>query len=104
MNDALKIARLLSIFVSMTGLVKSKEKTISFKNQLRNEVMQGRVTPSEESIVLKLMGIEKANTISREDDHRLYNILNIVELCTSINMTKSEIYNYINGESLRQDE
>ena len=79
MNDALKIARLLSIFVSMTGLVKSKEKTISFKNQLRNEVMQGRVTPSEESIVLKLMGIEKANTISREDDPRLYNILNIVD-------------------------
>lgn len=98
MNDALKISNILSIFFSMTGLCKNKEKTISFKQQLQNEVYQGRVSPNEQTIVLKLLGIEKANTISREDDPRLYNIFNIFELCTSIEMDKSQIYNYVNGE------
>ena len=98
MNNALKITNILSIFLNMTGLCKNKEKTISFKKQLQNEVFQGRVLPSEEKIVLKLLGIEKANTISKEDDPRIYNIFNIFELCTSLDMNKSQIYNYVNGE------
>lgn len=98
MNNSLRIAKILSIFVDMTGLCRLKNETISFKQQLHNEVIQKRVTANEERIVLQLMGIEKANTINREDDPRLINILNIVELCTSVNMDKADIYNYINGE------
>lgn len=98
MNNTLVIAKLLSIFANMTGFNKHKPSTESFKMQLENEVRCGNVTRNEQHIVLALLGIERASTIKIEEDPRLLNILNIVELGTSIDMTIAEMYNYINNE------
>lgn len=98
MNNSLVIAKLLSIFANMTGFCRNKQLTESFKIQLENEVKCGNVTRNEQHIVLALLGIERASTIKVEEDPRLLNILNIVELCTSIDMTIAETYNYINNE------
>lgn len=98
MNNTMVIAKLFYIFADMTGFSKYKPSTESFKVQLENEVRCGNVTRNEQHIVLALLGIEKASTIKIEDDPRLFNILNILELGTSMNMTISEMYNYINNE------
>lgn len=98
MVSSLKIAKLLSIFYSMSDIYRDKNGIISFKQQLRNEALRGAVTVTEEKIVLKLMGIEKANTIKSSECARLNNILNIVEYCSTMNLDKSSLYNYINGE------
>ena len=104
MNNTMVIAKLFSIFANMTGFNKHKPSTESFKVQLENEVRCGNVTRNEQHIVLALLGIERASTIKIEEDPRLLNILNIIELGTSINMTISELYNFLSNLKLNKEQ
>lgn len=60
MVSSLKIAKLLSIFYSMSDIYRDKNGIISFKQQLRNETLRGAVTVIEEKNSVKAYGYRKS--------------------------------------------